>query len=151
MSGLGVVHNFVIYHKPWTPYYRDKVPYALVQVEIAEGPRLTTNLLDAAGGAGSHRASPWKRCGRTSRTTSRCCNSGRDGVDRCRAACWTRTGTGHQVRMSEAEARALGEAIAGPAWATRRRRRRIITDQMVDNALCGYRFASLPRILAIAG
>ena len=27
----------------------------------------------------------------------------------------------------------------------------IITDQMIDNALCGYRFASLPRILAIAG
>jgi uncharacterized OB-fold protein len=46
MSGRGVVHNFVIYHKPWIPYYRDKVPYALVQVEIEEGPRLTTNLLD---------------------------------------------------------------------------------------------------------
>ena len=26
----------------------------------------------------------------------------------------------------------------------------IITDQLIDNALCGYRFASLPRILAIA-
>ena len=28
---------------------------------------------------------------------------------------------------------------------------RIISDQLIDNALCGYRFASLPRILAIAG
>ena len=28
---------------------------------------------------------------------------------------------------------------------------KIIADQLVDNALCGYRFASLPRILAIAG
>lgn len=28
---------------------------------------------------------------------------------------------------------------------------RIVVDQLVDNALCGYRFASLPRILAIAG
>src|SRR6188472_3055431 len=28
---------------------------------------------------------------------------------------------------------------------------KIIVDQLVDNALCGYRFASLPRILAIAG
>jgi uncharacterized OB-fold protein len=46
MSGRGVVHNFVIYHKPWIPYYRDKVPYALVQVELEEGPRLTTNLLE---------------------------------------------------------------------------------------------------------
>lgn len=28
---------------------------------------------------------------------------------------------------------------------------KIIADQLIDNALCGYRFASLPRILAIAG
>ena len=27
---------------------------------------------------------------------------------------------------------------------------RIIVDQLIDNALCGYPFASLPRILAIA-
>jgi uncharacterized protein len=46
MSGRGVIQNFVIYHKAWTPYYRDKVPYALVHVEIEEGPRLTTNLFD---------------------------------------------------------------------------------------------------------
>ena len=53
------------------------------------------------------------------------------------------------VRMSPAAAAELG----------RRALRRIgyseddaqiITDQLVDNALCGYRFASLPRILAIA-
>ncbi len=46
MSGRGVVHNYVIYHKAWIPYYQDKVPYALVQVEIEEGPRLTANLWD---------------------------------------------------------------------------------------------------------
>jgi uncharacterized OB-fold protein len=46
MSGRGRVHNYVIYHKPWVPYYKDKVPYALVQVQIEEGPRLTTNLLN---------------------------------------------------------------------------------------------------------
>lgn len=45
MSGRGVVHNFVVYHKPWIPYYKDKVPYVLAQVEIEEGPRLTTNIL----------------------------------------------------------------------------------------------------------
>ncbi|MDB5925611.1 MAG: Lactate dehydrogenase [Betaproteobacteria bacterium] len=28
---------------------------------------------------------------------------------------------------------------------------RIIVDQLIDNALCGYKFAGLPRILAIAG
>src|SRR5690348_6023247 len=51
--------------------------------------------------------------------------------------------------MAFAEARALGEAalqrIGYPADEAA-----IITDQLIDNALCGYRFASLPRILAIA-
>lgn len=53
------------------------------------------------------------------------------------------------VRLSVDEARALGEAalrrvgyVADEAA--------IIVDQLIDNALCGYRFASLPRILAIA-
>src|SRR5215472_3910421 len=53
------------------------------------------------------------------------------------------------VRVSVAEARALGEMalqrIGYPADEAT-----IITDQLIDNALCGYRFASLPRILAIA-
>ena len=53
------------------------------------------------------------------------------------------------VRLSVAEARALGEAtlqrIGYPSDEAA-----IVTDQLIDNALCGYRFASLPRILAIA-
>ncbi|MGE0415399.1 MAG: Ldh family oxidoreductase [Acetobacteraceae bacterium] len=53
------------------------------------------------------------------------------------------------IRVTEAEARRIGErALAAigypPEEAT------IIVDQLVDNALCGYRFASLPRILTIA-
>ena len=46
MSGRGKVHNYVIYHKAWTPWFEKRVPYAVVQVELEEGPRLTTNLLD---------------------------------------------------------------------------------------------------------
>jgi len=53
------------------------------------------------------------------------------------------------VRLSVTEAHTLGEAalqrigyLADEAA--------IISDQLIDNALCGYRFASLPRILAIA-
>ena len=53
------------------------------------------------------------------------------------------------VRLSVGHARALAEAalarigyVADEAC--------IITDQLIDNALCGYRFAGLPRILAIA-
>jgi len=53
------------------------------------------------------------------------------------------------VRLSEAQARALAMRALhrcgyDEADAT------IITDQLVDNALCGYKFASLPRILTIA-
>jgi uncharacterized OB-fold protein len=46
MSGRGVLHNYVVYHKAWTPWFEQRVPYAVVQVELDEGPRLTTNLLD---------------------------------------------------------------------------------------------------------
>ncbi|MBC7779793.1 MAG: Ldh family oxidoreductase [Proteobacteria bacterium] len=54
------------------------------------------------------------------------------------------------VRLSVEAASALGIAALGrigyaPDDA------RIIVDQLVDNSLCGYRFAGLPRILAIAG
>lgn len=48
MTGRGVIHNFVVYHKAWTPWFEKHVPYAVVQVELEEGPRLTTNLLDCA-------------------------------------------------------------------------------------------------------
>ena len=53
------------------------------------------------------------------------------------------------VRLTEAQERAvamraLGRCGYDEEGAT------IITDQLVDNALCGYRFASLPRILTIA-
>ena len=53
------------------------------------------------------------------------------------------------VRLEVADATALGETALGrigfPAEEAR-----IITDQLIDNSLCGYRFAGLPRILAIA-
>jgi LDH2 family malate/lactate/ureidoglycolate dehydrogenase len=54
------------------------------------------------------------------------------------------------VRIPVEEARALGErALARVGFEAEDAR--IITDQLIENALCGYRFASLPRILAIAG
>jgi LDH2 family malate/lactate/ureidoglycolate dehydrogenase len=54
------------------------------------------------------------------------------------------------VRMSIAEATALGLQALGRIGFPEDEAR-IIVDQLIDNALCGYRFASLPRILAIAG
>ena len=53
------------------------------------------------------------------------------------------------IRLSVAEATALGEgalrSLGLPDDDVR-----IIIDQLLDNALCGYPFASLPRILAMA-
>jgi LDH2 family malate/lactate/ureidoglycolate dehydrogenase len=54
------------------------------------------------------------------------------------------------VRLSVAEATAAGErALQRVGYSGEDAR--IIVDQLVDNSLCGYRFAGLPRILAIAG
>jgi LDH2 family malate/lactate/ureidoglycolate dehydrogenase len=53
------------------------------------------------------------------------------------------------VRLSMAEATALG-ARALHHLGFPEDEVRIIVDQLIDNALCGYPFASLPRILAIA-
>jgi LDH2 family malate/lactate/ureidoglycolate dehydrogenase len=53
------------------------------------------------------------------------------------------------VRLGVADAVALGErALQRVGYSGEDAR--IIIDQLVDNALCGYKFAGLPRILAIA-
>ena len=54
------------------------------------------------------------------------------------------------IRMSVDEATALGVAALERVGYSGEDAR-IIVDQLVDNALCGYKFAGLPRILAIAG
>ncbi len=46
MNGRGTLHNYVVYHKAWTKWFENRVPYAVVQVQLTEGPRLTANLLD---------------------------------------------------------------------------------------------------------
>jgi hypothetical protein len=54
------------------------------------------------------------------------------------------------IRMTPDEAHALGMgALKRLGYSDENAK--IIVDQLIDNALCGYRFASLPRILAIAG
>jgi uncharacterized protein len=48
LSGKGTISSYVIYHKAWAPWLGSRVPYVVAQVELAEGPRLTTNILDVA-------------------------------------------------------------------------------------------------------
>jgi hypothetical protein len=57
--------------------------------------------------------------------------------------------TPEAVRHGVSDARALGKAALGRIGYGADDAR-IITDQLIDNSLCGYRFAGLPRILAIA-
>lgn len=54
------------------------------------------------------------------------------------------------VRLTPEDATALGRrALERTGYSGEEAQ--IIVDQLVDNSLCGYRFAGLPRILAIAG
>ena len=46
LSGNGKVYSFVTYHRAWHPAYQDKVPYNVSLVDLAEGPRLITNVVD---------------------------------------------------------------------------------------------------------
>jgi uncharacterized OB-fold protein len=46
VSGRGTVSTFVVFHKIYFPSFARDVPYNVVQVELAEGPRLTANLVD---------------------------------------------------------------------------------------------------------
>lgn len=46
VSGRGTVSTFVVYHRAWFTSFKDDLPYAVVQVELEEGPRLTSNLVE---------------------------------------------------------------------------------------------------------
>ena len=46
MSGAGVVHSYVVTHQAVHPAFRDHTPLATVEVALAEGPRMTSNLVD---------------------------------------------------------------------------------------------------------
>ncbi len=44
-SGKGVVSSFTVVHQPWFPAFKAEIPYNIVQVELAEGPRLASSLV----------------------------------------------------------------------------------------------------------
>jgi uncharacterized OB-fold protein len=46
-SGAGVVHSFTVVHRA-PPDYRDEVPYVVALVDLAEGVRMMTRLVDVA-------------------------------------------------------------------------------------------------------
>lgn len=45
-SGRGTIYTWTVFHQVYHPSFASDVPYAVVAVELAEGPRITTNLVD---------------------------------------------------------------------------------------------------------
>ncbi|WP_182377756.1 Zn-ribbon domain-containing OB-fold protein [Nocardioides sp. WS12] len=48
VSGRGTLHTFNIYHRAYHPGFADEVPYNTAIVELAEGPLVTTRIVDCA-------------------------------------------------------------------------------------------------------
>jgi hypothetical protein len=45
-SGRGTVYTFTVVHRSGIPGYREALPYVVAYVELAEGPRVMTNIVD---------------------------------------------------------------------------------------------------------
>ncbi len=51
-SGKGRIVSWVVYHTAYAPHLAERVPYNVAIVELAEGPRLMTNIIDHPDGQG---------------------------------------------------------------------------------------------------
>ena len=45
-SGRGSVRTFVVFDKPYHPYFEERLPYVVAVVTLKEGPEITTNIVD---------------------------------------------------------------------------------------------------------
>lgn len=45
-SGRGKVYTYTVARRPTYPAFADRVPYVIAIVQLEEGPRLTTNIVD---------------------------------------------------------------------------------------------------------
>lgn len=50
-SGRGTISTWTVVHQPWFAAFRGDIPYNVVQIELEEGPRLTTSIVGAANSA----------------------------------------------------------------------------------------------------
>jgi len=46
VSGRGTIYSWTVFHHVYHPAFKDEVPYAVVAVELEEGPRIITRLVD---------------------------------------------------------------------------------------------------------
>ena len=54
-SGRGRIVSWVIYHHAFNKAFRDRLPYNVAVVELEEGPRLITNIVNPAAGLAADR------------------------------------------------------------------------------------------------
>jgi uncharacterized protein len=45
-NGTGFVYSYSVIHRVFNPEFQDKVPFIVALIELDEGPRLMTNLID---------------------------------------------------------------------------------------------------------
>jgi uncharacterized OB-fold protein len=45
-AGRGTVRTFVIFDKPYHPYFKERTPYVVAVVTLEEGPEIMTNIVD---------------------------------------------------------------------------------------------------------
>ena len=50
VKGEGNVYSFVVYHQTWTPGFKEDVPYNVAIIELPEGVRLISNVVDVDPG-----------------------------------------------------------------------------------------------------
>lgn len=50
-SGQGRVVSWVVYHRAYADYFKARVPYDVTIVELDEGPRLLSNVVDSEAGS----------------------------------------------------------------------------------------------------
>lgn len=46
IAGRGTLHTYTVARRPTHPAFAERVPYVIAIVELDEGPRVTTNLVD---------------------------------------------------------------------------------------------------------
>jgi uncharacterized protein len=46
LSGRGTVNSWVVFHQAYFLSFKDDIPYNVAEVELEEGPRLLTNLVE---------------------------------------------------------------------------------------------------------
>ena len=51
VSGRGTVYSWIVMHQIYDPAFKAEVPYNVAVVELEEGPRLTTNIVDCPNDA----------------------------------------------------------------------------------------------------